>query len=280
VGRSISAPGPVSFSSTTLTAKVQQILDTGDDRNGFILRDTTFLGPNLSKGVQFASGENTNASLRPRLIVDFTPPNVAGNLYDVTLPFVDEGQDFRWVYDTSPTDPFQDGVLTTLIGGQCVVDVDPVNVLSIPYTYDYGGDPAYQGVDCCTWRITAQGDSGVTGDEIVGTGQALFYINLNPNDPENQPGDLDADGIKDLCDNCMWRPNGPDLGTCVGGPSEGITCITNGQCGAGGLCQLSQEDADLDFLGDACLVPEPGFAWMLWSGVGLLVAAGRSRRLA
>lgn len=151
--RRVSTLGPVSFTSPPLTAKVQEMVDTADDRDGFRLSYAFFFGDpfNVSLAVQFASGENGNAGIRPQLIVDFSPPMIDANLYDVTLPFVSEGQEFRWIYDTSPpTDTTLDGILTTSIGGQCVVDFDPLIPLSIPYTYDYGGDPAFQGVDCCT----------------------------------------------------------------------------------------------------------------------------------
>jgi hypothetical protein len=96
-------------------------------------------------------------------------------------------------------------------------------------------------------------------------------------DPANMPIDTDADGIFDLCDNCIESPNGPNLGTCVGGFLEGNSCYANSDC-SNGLCSLSQEDADADSTGDACsLVPEPEFATMLAIGAMLLMCASRRR---
>ena len=68
---------------------------------------------------------------------------------------------------------------------------------------------ALRSIDCCTWQIDGLG--------TVGAGQALFFHNLDPNDPANMPPDTDFDGILDPCDNCIYTPNGPFLGSCSDG---------------------------------------------------------------
>jgi len=65
------------------------------------------------------------------------------------------------------------------------------------------------------------------------------------------PDDYDCDGILNTNDNCLYQPNGPDLGTCTKG-NIGNTCFTDETCGAGGVCSMNQEDTDGDLLGDAC----------------------------
>ena len=63
--------------------------------------------------------------------------------------------------------------------------------------------------------------------------------------------DVDGDCRIDCIDNCPSTPNGLDLGTCTKGT---ITqpCTSNEQCGTGGFCSMHNEDADSDYLGDAC----------------------------
>jgi hypothetical protein len=63
--------------------------------------------------------------------------------------------------------------------------------------------------------------------------------------------DSDEDCVSDSLDNCPSTPNGPDLGTCTKG-TIGQTCMSNGECGTGGLCSMNQEDTDEDGIGDAC----------------------------
>ena len=61
--------------------------------------------------------------------------------------------------------------------------------------------------------------------------------------------DKDGDGLGDVCDNCIPKPNGPDLGTCIGGSNLGRSCLNPEEC-AGGLCSMDQEDGDGE--GDDC----------------------------
>ena len=63
--------------------------------------------------------------------------------------------------------------------------------------------------------------------------------------------DADADGVGDVCDNCLAAPNGPDLGICIVG-DVGNYCMSDGDCGAGGVCSMHQADSDGDGIGDAC----------------------------
>ncbi len=67
----------------------------------------------------------------------------------------------------------------------------------------------------------------------------------------------DADGVRDVLDNCPAKPNGAYLGTCVKTVSGvvmggNITCTDNNGCGTGETCQLNQEDFDTNDIGDAC----------------------------
>ncbi len=63
--------------------------------------------------------------------------------------------------------------------------------------------------------------------------------------------DYDCDSIPDVEDNCPETPNGPNLGTCIYGWSEMVTCTTDDACGADGICSTNQEDEG-DGVGDVC----------------------------
>jgi hypothetical protein len=69
--------------------------------------------------------------------------------------------------------------------------------------------------------------------------------------------DSDGDGFLNDEDNCLYKANGPTLGTC--NPSSGnagTACTSDAQCTAGcgsnGHCDMNQEDADDDGVGDVC----------------------------
>lgn len=259
----ITTTGLKGFSTTSLTASVQDVVAGGDDLVGFLLS-----GPSAtlaSRGIQFASRQHPTASLRPALIVDFhqTEPYTAGTAPTGAHTFINEGQNLRWIYDLDG-----DSIYETPIGGVCEI-TDTTTPTQLPYSYRFQGAPGFTGVDCCTWRV----DSPATG--TVGTGQTLFFHNLDPGNPANLPPDTDRDGIRDLCDNCPAVPNGPLVGSCSSGPKLGAPCRSNLDCGGGGVCGMSQADANGDFIGDAC-VPEPGFAAGLAAGlIGLGLSARR-----
>jgi hypothetical protein len=64
-----------------------------------------------------------------------------------------------------------------------------------------------------------------------------------------------ASGQTEGCDdNCPLVPNGPGAGVCLSGPPGriGRICFFSRQCGAGGYCDLAQQDSDDDGVGDAC----------------------------
>lgn len=75
------------------------------------------------------------------------------------LPFIGEGENFRWVYDGE-----QDDILFTAIGGRCEETAfdEGQGLLTVPYSYSYEGDSDYVGLDCCTWPIESlrRGRSG------------------------------------------------------------------------------------------------------------------------
>ncbi|MBK7948105.1 MAG: hypothetical protein IPK00_05070 [Deltaproteobacteria bacterium] len=258
------ASGPLFVSTSALASAVQAMVTKGDDANGFRLSS-----PNpaiIPRPIQLASRENLSGAQTPELVIDYAQSQVyeTGQLATGLVSFIGEGQDFRWIYDLD-----QDDVFVTGIGGVCEVDPTPTP-LTVPWTYRFQGTPGFTGVDCCTWNV----DSPETG--TVGTGQALFFHNLDASNPANMPPDGDGDGIRDLCDNCPARANGPLRGTCLVG-TLGATCRSNAECGPGGRCNLSQEDSDKDFVGNACSVPEPGFGAALVAGLGLLAALRRAR---
>jgi hypothetical protein len=261
---SITSTGTRSLSSTALAEAVQGMVSTGNSRDGFLLA-----GPAAgitSTAIQLASSESTSVTRRPELVVDFTPtqPYETGNVSTNVVSFLDEGQNFRWIYDLD-----QDNIFVTPIDGVCEALTDLGDRRTMPYTYRYQGTPGFIGVDCCTWRIEAQ-QAGV-----VGTGQALFFHNLDASNPAHMPPDTDQDGIRDLCDNCPSVPNGPLAGVCLAGPLFRAPCYSNESCGSGGICSLSQEDANGDFQGDAC-VPEPGLGVGLLAGLSLIATWSRS----
>ncbi len=266
VTTSLVAPGPVSLSSSALRQVVETMVTTEIDEDGFLLE-----GPNTAlsdtSAIQLASRENPNAAHRPRLVVDYTQTQIyeSGSLTTGVVSYINEGQNFRWLYDLD-----QDDVYVSPVGGIC--EVTPTGSPNfLPYRYSFAGAPGFTGLDCCTWKI----DSPQTG--TIGTGQLLFYHGLDPNDPANDPADVDLDGIVDLCDNCPSIANGPLLGTCKSGSAIGSLCNSNADCPGAGACDLAQEDADGNFQGNAC--PEPGVAGGIASGLVLLGLLG-SRRAA
>ncbi len=254
--------GVFSLASPDLLDHVRKIHTNTTTYDGLLLVPT-------AGAARFASDENTTASLRPRLVVQYfesTQTGVGNPLETGTTPYFTERQNFRWIYDLD-----NDNVLITPVTGRCEYTLAGANNLGLPYTYQYQGTPTYQGLDCCTWQLGSA--AGVTG-----TGQAIFYVNTDSSNPANQPGDLDLDGIKDLCDNCETVPNGPLFGTCTAGPHTGSTCLSDQQCDDF-PCSLSQDDADRDGVGDAC-VPEPGMGALLGGGMLALIVLERRHRAA
>lgn len=251
--------GLLTISSPALLEHVKALQNDTTTWDGLLLLPT-------AGSARFASAENFDFQLYPRLIVDYVTTSYAGDseVPTTTTPYFDEGQNFRWLYDLDG-----DKVLVTPVQGVCEwADTTEPFLLHMPYTYQFEGSPTYQGLDCCTWQI-----GSTTG--VTGTGQAVFFVNADPDDPGNDPDDLDLDGIFDVCDNCLTVPNGPALGTCTSGSQVGSTCTSDQQC-SGGECSLAQDDADRDGDGDAC-VPEPGLATGLAAGLLAVAVVGRRR---
>lgn len=263
----IAALGPRILSTSSLTNAVQDMVTTGDDDDGFILYGPGGALLNATAAIQLASSENFSEGDPPELVVTFTPaqPWESGTVQTGVMSFVSEGEDFRWIYDLD-----RDDIFVTDIGGICEV-LAPEFVNYLPYTYTYAGTPGYTGVDCCTWQI----DSPETG--TLGTGQALFFHNLDAANPANLPPDADGDAIRDNCDNCPAVPNGPSLGSCIVGSPLGGACRSDPECGPGGRCSLGQEDSDGDFTGNVCELPEPGPGLGLAAGLALLGGLSRIR---
>ena len=256
------------FSSNELTNAVQRMVEDEEDDDGFVLKGPFSSSWSYDRAVRFASDQFPTASRRPELRVDYDLPGPysEGQFTSGTVVFIGEGENLRWIYDTDGDDIF-----VTDIQGVCEVTntaTTPDFPALLPYSYTYQGQPGYTGVDCCTWQV----DSPQTG--TVGTGQAIFFHGIDP--ATNLPPDADGDGMRDPCDNCVGVPNGPLLGSCIGIQGVGGTCRSDLECSPNEFCSLSQEDADFDLAGDACSVPEPGFAAGLFAGLAGL--ALRSRR--
>lgn len=229
----------------------------------------------LSGAIRFASAEHATASLRPRLLVEYFVPVSTPSGADLpvgTGPYFNEGQNFRWLYDLD-NDQEVAGVEAQ---GTCRWAAQGQGDQSFPYSYTFEGNSSYAGLDCCVWQI-----GSILG--VTGTGQAIFYINVDASLPANQPADADADGIKDLCDNCPSQANGPLRGSCTTGTTIGASCRSNQECPGGGSCSLAQEDVDRDGIGNVC-VPEPSSGAMLTAGLSAIAALaaqrGRSARRA
>jgi hypothetical protein len=264
----ISSVGLRTLSTPALRDAVQDMVTTGNDDDGFTLRGPGGILLTSTAAIQLASSENFAEGDPPEMLVSFTPtqPWQPGTLQTGVVSFISEGEDFRWIYDLD-----RDDIFVTGIGGICEV-LAPEFRNFLPYTYTYAGTPGYTGVDCCTWQI----DSPQTG--TVGTGQALFFHNLDAANPANLPPDSDGDAIRNNCDNCPNKPNGPSRGSCIVGAPLGGVCRSDQECGPGGRCSLGQEDSDGDFTGNVCEVPEPGLPLGLAAGGLLLACASRRPR--
>ncbi len=264
----ISSSGWAYFASPGLDAAVQNMLDFQEDGNGFVLSGPFDFFAVGDQAVRYASRENL-PTIEPRLYLDYTPtgPYVEEILATTAVSYVNEGEDFRWIYgDTND-------VLVTEVGGVCsVIDLDPNEGRRLPINYVYQGDPTYEGVDCCLWQISSMASG------TIGTGDAVFYINVDGGDPANQPPDFDGDGIRDPCDNCIYTPNGPALGSCVGPGPTGGPCLADSDCAAGDTCDKSQTESNDAIPGDACDAPEPATGLGLSLGAGLLSVLAERRR--
>ncbi len=267
LGEVAAFPGNLILSTPALADAVEDMITDGTGHAGFLLSSPN---PALFPiPIQLASREHPVPEQQPALIVSYVQPAVyeSGTVATNVVNYINEGQNFRWIYDLD-----HDNVFVTEIGGVCEVlaPTDPPRF--VPYSYRYEGPPQTR-IDCCTWRV----DSPQTG--TVGTGQALFFHNIDASDPANMPPDSDLDGIRDLCDNCPAKANGPLHGTCLIG-LMGAPCRSNQECGSGGKCNLSQEDSNGDVVGNVCVVPEPGVGLALLAGSTWIAAAWRARRQA
>lgn len=123
------------------------------------------------------------------------------------------------------------------------------------------------------WRVAlaaydAQGRQSSYSNEVLVAARGLrgpFDGVAEDGDGSGIAGDAPcAPGQSEGCDdNCPTTPNGPELGTCLGGdPARiGRVCTSHAECGVPGYCSMQQEDRDGDGVGDVCdncvAVPNP-----------------------
>ena len=131
----------------------------------------------------------------------------------------------------------------------------PWQVVSEPIPFALPSVPVYMAMTA----VTYDGRESVLSNEVI-------YVRpgvrgppdgiLDDGDFSGVAGDnVCADGEVAGCDdNCPTTPNGPSMGTCIGGPDHrrGGLCTSDSECRPGGWCSLAQEDEDGDGVGDAC----------------------------
>lgn len=131
----------------------------------------------------------------------------------------------------------------------------PWQVVSEPLPFSLPSVPLYIAMTA----YTAGGlESGFSNERL--------YVHPGMRGPDDGvPDDGDSSGVvgdrpcpegqvAGCDDNCPTAPNGPELGTCIGGPAHrsGRVCGADSDCQPGGWCSLAQEDEDHDGVGDAC----------------------------
>ena len=78
-------------------------------------------------------------------------------------------------------------------------------------------------------------------------------VELKDRDCDGTPDISCADCIPSyLADNCVAKPNGPLMGSCIGGIKAGESCSSNYHCSLNSFCSMNQEDSDADGNGDVC----------------------------
>jgi arylsulfatase A-like enzyme len=102
--------------------------------------------------------------------------------------------------------------------------------------------------DMCDECIDTDGDNYADPGFFMNT----CAVDNCPNEPNPSQEDADRDGRGDECDNCFETPNGPKMGTCLGGLNDGWHCSVDKFCGLDGFCSMDQEDLDGDDMGDVC----------------------------
>lgn len=131
----------------------------------------------------------------------------------------------------------------------------PWQIVSEPIPFELPSVPVYMAMTA----FTKDGRVSALSNEVV-------YVRPGVRGPDDGvPGDGDftgvagdnvcKDGEVDGCDdNCPITPNGPTMGTCIGGSEHrrGALCTSDSDCRLGGWCSLAQEDEDGDGIGDTC----------------------------
>ncbi|MEZ4279734.1 MAG: hypothetical protein R3F21_09005 [Myxococcota bacterium] len=230
----INTVGPRVFSTPNLIAAIQDMVTTGDDDDGFLLRGPGRRSRSVSTAIQI--GEQRESRRRRRhaaLAGRGRTPAVLGSKATSSPASSRSSAKARIsagftisITTTSSKNP------TSAASAKRWRPEFIIHALHLHLDRIASG---YTGVDCCTWQI----DSPQTG--TVGTGHALFFHNLDAGNPANLPPDSTATRSATTATTASRSPTDRRKAPVSSArprrsPSRGCECGPGGDCGlAGGL---------------------------------------------